>query len=117
MGVSDEGLNPTQEQTIHSNPSPPNKLEADDSQGVVQGMQGLAPTFNFEKEKDSFNRKKESVSTRQTQHSRHDPLKTVTEQVDEAWDKGNRTEESIFKFAKGLTRTEVKRTLKRQGRN
>ncbi len=58
MGVSDEGLNPTQEQTIHSNPSPPNQLEADDSQGVVQGMQGLAPTFNFEKEKDSFNRKK-----------------------------------------------------------
>ena len=32
------GLNPTQKPTLHSNPTPPDPLEADDSQGVVQGV-------------------------------------------------------------------------------
>ena len=110
------GLNPSQNQHRHINPSPQKTREVVVSQEVVKGMKGLSPIFNFEKEKDSTNRKKETGSTRQTHHSGQAPLKTVTEQVNEAWDKGHRTEDSIFKNSSGLTRNEVKRTLKRQGR-
>ena len=83
-------------------------------------MEGLSENFNFEKEKDITNREKESNSTCQTLHPRQQPLLTITEQVNEDWDAGCKTENAILKYADSknrcLARSEVKRTLKRQGR-
>ena len=56
-------------------------MAADDSQGVVQGMQGLSNNFNFKKEKDITNKEKESSST---QHTQHQTIMTITDQVEEA---------------------------------
>ena len=67
----DVGLTPTQKPTLHSNPTPPDPLEAEDSQGAVQGMYGLSNNFNFKKEKDISNKEKESSSTQQTLHIQH----------------------------------------------
>ena len=119
------GLNPTQNPTLHSDPTHPDPLEADYSQGVVQGVYGLSNNFNFKKEKDITYKEKESSSTHQTLHTLHSSLMpgvspTVTEQVDEAWGEGCRTVDSILKYAvnksRCLGRSEVQKCLKRQGR-
>ena len=85
---------PTKEPTRYSNPSPPDTLEADDSQGVVKGMQGLSNNFNSKKEKDITNREKGSSSTHQTLHTRHQSFYMfITDQVDEEREPGHKTVE------------------------
>ena len=114
------GLNPTQKPTLHSNPTPPNPLEADDSQGLVKGVYGLSNNFNFKKEKDITNKEKESSSTQHTLHTQHQPIMTITDQVEEAKAAGHQTVNEILKYAANknrcLGRSEVERCLKRQGR-
>ena len=114
------GLNPTQNPTLHSNPTPPDPLEADDSQGVVQGVYGLSNNFNFKKEKDITYKGKESSSTQHTLHTQHQPIMTITDQVEEARAAGHQTVNEILKYAANknrcLGKSEVERCLKRQGK-
>ena len=114
------GLNPTQKQTLHSNPTSPDPMEAEDSQGVVQGMYGLSNNFNFKKEKDITYKEKESSSTQQSLHTQHQPIMTITDQVNEARAAGHKTVTAILKHAakhnRCLGKSEVERCLKRQGR-
>ena len=76
----------------------------DDSQGLVEGMKGLSNNFNFKKEKDNTNRETESSSTRQTLHTCHQSLMTITEKVNEAWVAGYKTKNSILKYADSKNR-------------
>ena len=114
------GLNPTQKPTLHSNTTPTDPLEADDSQGVVKGVYGLSNNFNFKKEKDISNKEKESSSTQHTLHTQHQAIMTITDQVEEARAAGHKTVNEIIKYAaknnRCLGRSEVERCLKRQGR-
>ena len=114
------GLNPAQKQTLHSNPTPPDPLEAANSQGVVKGVYGLSNNFNFKKEKDITYKGKESSSTQHTLHTQHQPIMTITDQVEEARAAGHQTVNEILKYAANknrcLGRSEVERCLKRQGR-
>ena len=114
------GLNPAQKQTLHSNPTSPDPLEAEDSQGVVQGVYGLSNNFNFKKEKDITYKEKESSSTQQSLHTQHQPIMTITDQVNEARAAGHKTVTAILKHAakhnRCLGKSEVERCLKRQGK-
>ena len=69
-------------------------------------------------EKDITYKGKESSSTQHILHTLHQPIMTITDQVEEARAAGHKTVNEIVKYAanknRSLGRSEVERCLKRQ---
>jgi putative DNA primase/helicase len=132
FGFGDAGgeFNPPQQATHHTNPPQTKPLQCNDSQAPVVSVVGLSPTFVEERKKEENASVEEGLPFKPP-HPPHPPqsanpkssgasLFTVASRVEAAQTEGCRTIEQIASWAaqKGLSlaRTEIERTLKRQGK-
>jgi len=129
FGAAGGEFNPPQQATHHANPPHPKPLQCKDSRDPVVSVVGLLPTFVEERKKEENDFIERSLPFNPP-HSPHPPqstnpkpggasLFTVASRVEAAQAEGCRTLEEIASWAarKGLSlaRTEIERTIKRQG--